>query len=67
MIANFWTTQKPLESPGAFFMEYILMSRLENKTKGAALIFTACIFFGIAGILVKSGSYIGAYKLSDLS
>jgi len=44
-------------------MEYILMSRLEHKTKGAALIFTACWFFCLAGCLIKSGSYIGAYKL----
>lgn len=39
------------------------MSRSENKTKGAALIFTACWFFCLAGCLIKSGSYIGAYKL----
>lgn len=39
------------------------MSRLEHKTKGAALIFTACWFFCLAGCLIKSGSYIGAYKL----
>jgi len=44
-------------------MEYISMSRLEHKTKGAALIFTACGFFCVAGCLIKSGSYIGAYKL----
>lgn len=40
------------------------MSRLEHKTKGAALIFVACVFFCIAGSLIKSGSYIGAYKLA---
>jgi len=45
-------------------MEYISMSRLEHKTKGAALIFVACGFFCIAGSLIKSGSYIGAYKLA---
>jgi len=44
-------------------MEYISMSRLEHKTKGAAFIFTACWFFCLAGCLIKSGSYIGAYKL----
>lgn len=40
------------------------MSRLEHKTKGAALIFVACGFFCVAGSLIKSGSYIGAYKLA---
>ncbi len=40
------------------------MSRLEHKTKGAALIFVACGFFCIAGSLIKSGSYMGAYKLA---
>ncbi len=40
------------------------MSRLEHKTKGAALIFTACGFFCVAGCLIKFGSYIGAYKLA---
>ena len=40
------------------------MSRLEHKTKGAALMALASIFFCIAGCLVKSGSYIGAYKLT---
>ena len=40
------------------------MSRLEYKTKGAALIFVACGFFCIAGSLIKFGSYIGAYKLA---
>ena len=40
------------------------MSRLEHKTKGAALIFVACGFFCIAASLIKSGSYIGAYKLA---
>ncbi len=40
------------------------MSRLEHKTKGAALIFAACGFFCIAGSLIKSGSYIGVYKLA---
>jgi len=40
------------------------MSRLEHKTKGATLIFVACGFFCIASSLIKSGSYIGAYKLA---
>ena len=40
------------------------MSRLEHKTKGATLIFVACGFFCIAASLIKSGSYIGAYKLA---
>ncbi|NQT01175.1 MAG: DMT family transporter [Planctomycetes bacterium] len=40
------------------------MSRLEHKTKGAALMALASGFFCIAGCLVKSGSYIGAYKLA---
>jgi len=40
------------------------MSRLEHKTKGATLIFVACGFFCVAGCLIKSGSYIGAYKLA---
>ena len=40
------------------------MPRLEHKIKGAALIFVACGFFCIAGSLIKSGSYIGAYKLA---
>ncbi|MFB0524555.1 MAG: DMT family transporter [Phycisphaerae bacterium] len=40
------------------------MSRLEHKTKGATLIFVACGFFCMAGCLIKSGSYIGAYKLA---
>ncbi len=40
------------------------MSRLEHKTKGAAFIFVACGFFCIASSLIKSGSYIGAYKLA---
>ena len=40
------------------------MSGLEHKIKGAALIFVACGFFCIAGSLIKSGSYIGAYKLA---
>ena len=40
------------------------MSRLEHRTKGAALIFVACGFFCVAGSLIKSGSYIGAYKLA---
>jgi len=48
----------------AFFIEHISMSRLEHKTKGAALIFVACGFFCVAGSLIKSGSYIGAYKLA---
>jgi drug/metabolite transporter (DMT)-like permease len=45
-------------------MEYISMSAMEHKTKGAALIFTACGFFCVAGVLIKAGSYIGAYKLA---
>jgi drug/metabolite transporter (DMT)-like permease len=45
-------------------MEYISMSRLEHKTKGAPLIFVACGFFCIAGSLIKCGSYIGVYKLA---
>ncbi len=40
------------------------MSRLEHKTKGAALIFSACGFFCVAGSLIKFGSYIGVYKLA---
>ena len=40
------------------------MSRLEHKTKGAALMAMASIFFCMAGCLVKSGSYIGANKLT---
>ncbi|MCP4611021.1 MAG: DMT family transporter [Planctomycetes bacterium] len=40
------------------------MSRLEHKTKGAALMAMASIFFCMSGCLVKSGSYIGAYKLT---
>jgi drug/metabolite transporter (DMT)-like permease len=40
------------------------MSRLEHKTKGAALMALASGFFCIAGCLVKSGSYLGAYKLT---
>lgn len=40
------------------------MSRVEHKTKGAALIFTACWFFCLAGCLIKLGSYLGAYKLA---
>lgn len=40
------------------------MSRLEHKTKGTTLIFVACGFFCMAGCLIKSGSYIGAYKLA---
>ena len=45
-------------------MEQISMSREEHKTKGAALIFTACWFFCVAGCLIKLGSYLGAYKLA---
>jgi drug/metabolite transporter (DMT)-like permease len=45
-------------------MEFISMSRLEHKTKGAALIFVACGFFCMAGSLIKFGSYIGVYKLA---
>ncbi|MBW7991401.1 MAG: DMT family transporter [Planctomycetes bacterium] len=40
------------------------MSRLEHKTKSAALMALASVFFCIAGCLVKSGSYIGANKLT---
>ncbi len=40
------------------------MPMLEHKTKGTNLIILACGFFCIAGCLVKSGSYIGAYKLA---
>jgi len=40
------------------------MPRLEYKTKGATLIILACGFFCITGCLVKSGSYIGAYRLA---
>jgi len=40
------------------------MPRLENKTKGATLIILACVFFCMTGCLVKSGSYIGAYRLA---
>jgi drug/metabolite transporter (DMT)-like permease len=45
-------------------MEYILMSGLEHKTRGAAFIFAGCGFFCIAGSLIKFGSYIGVYKLA---
>jgi len=40
------------------------MPRLEYKTKGATLIILACGFFCMTGCLVKSGSYIGAYRLA---
>jgi drug/metabolite transporter (DMT)-like permease len=40
------------------------MSRLEHKTKGAALMTLASIFFCISGCLIKSGSYMGDYKLA---
>ncbi|MFZ2148285.1 MAG: DMT family transporter [Sedimentisphaerales bacterium] len=40
------------------------MQRLEHKTKGATLIILACGFFCMTGCLVKSGSYIGAYRLA---
>ena len=40
------------------------MPRLENKTKGVTLIILACVFFCMTGCLVKSGSYIGAYRLA---
>ncbi|MBN1804542.1 MAG: DMT family transporter [Sedimentisphaerales bacterium] len=40
------------------------MSRLEHKTKGAALMALASVFFCFAGCLVKSGSYMGAYRLT---
>ncbi len=48
----------------AFFVGYMLMSRLEHKTKGAALIALACGFFCMTGCLVKLGLYIGAYKMA---
>jgi drug/metabolite transporter (DMT)-like permease len=56
--------KEPLEFPVVFFMEHIVMSRLEHKNKGATLIILACGFFCITGCLVKSGSYIGAYRLA---
>jgi drug/metabolite transporter (DMT)-like permease len=57
--------KEPLEFPVALFLRiYIGMSRLEHKTKGAGLIALACVFFCVAGSLVKFGSYIGAYKLA---
>jgi drug/metabolite transporter (DMT)-like permease len=56
--------KEPLELPVAFLMEYILMPRLEHKTKGTTLIILACGFFCMTGCLVKSGSYIGAYRLA---
>ena len=40
------------------------MSRLENTKKGAALMVLASGFFCFTGCLIKSGSYMGAYKLS---
>lgn len=40
------------------------MPRLEYKSKGATLIILACGFFCMTGCLVKSGSYIGAYRLA---
>jgi drug/metabolite transporter (DMT)-like permease len=39
------------------------MSRTEHKTKGAALMALASVFFCMAGCLVKCGSHIGVYKL----
>jgi drug/metabolite transporter (DMT)-like permease len=45
-------------------MEYISMSVMEHKAKGAALIFAACGFYCIAGCLIKFGSDIGVYKLA---
>jgi len=40
------------------------MSRLEHTTKGATLMILATGFFCFTGCLIKSGSYMGAYKLS---
>ncbi|MCP4261920.1 MAG: DMT family transporter [Planctomycetes bacterium] len=40
------------------------MSRLDHKAKGAALMALASIFFWMSGCLIKSGSYIGDYKLA---
>lgn len=40
------------------------MPRLEHKNKGATLIILACGFFCMTGCLIKSGSYIGAYRLA---
>ena len=40
------------------------MPRLEHKTIGATLIILACGFFCMTGCLIKSGSYIGAYRLA---
>jgi drug/metabolite transporter (DMT)-like permease len=39
------------------------MSRLDHKTKGAALIFIACGFYCISGSLIKAGAYIGMSQL----
>jgi drug/metabolite transporter (DMT)-like permease len=49
---------------GGFFFGVIKMSRLEHTTKGAALMASASVFFCLTGCLVKSGSYMGAYKLT---
>jgi drug/metabolite transporter (DMT)-like permease len=40
------------------------MSRLDHKTKGAALMALSSVFFCMGACLVKSGSYIGAYKMT---
>jgi drug/metabolite transporter (DMT)-like permease len=40
------------------------MSRLEHKTKGATLMALASGFFCVGACLVKSGIYIGAYKMA---
>ena len=40
------------------------MSRLEHTKKGAALMVLASCFFCFTGCLIKSGSYMGAYKLT---
>jgi len=40
------------------------MPRLEYITRGTALIALASVFFTAAGMLVKAGAYIGAYKLA---
>jgi drug/metabolite transporter (DMT)-like permease len=40
------------------------MSKIEHKAKGAALMALASGFFCISGCLVKSGIYIGAYKMA---
>jgi drug/metabolite transporter (DMT)-like permease len=40
------------------------MSRLEHKAKGAALMVMASVCFCVTGCLIKTGSYMGAYKLA---